>query len=154
MAGVNKAIIVGNLGRDPEVSYSQSGMAVCRLAVATSEKWKDQSGQMQEKTEWHNITVFGKMAENCEKYLAKGRQVYIEGRIQTDKYEKDGIDRYSTKIIASTVQFLSSGNSGGGQGGYQQPAQPRQQPQQKYQQPNQGYQQPQGGMPDESDIPF
>ena len=159
MAGVNKAIIVGNLGRDPEMQYTQAGLAICTLAVATSESWTDkQSGQKQEKVEWHRITVFGKQAENCEKYLHKGKQIYVEGRLQTDQYDKNGQTHYSTKIVASTVQFLGGRGDGGGQqssqGGQQQPAQPQQQPQQNYQQPNQGYQQPQAGMPDESDIPF
>ncbi len=118
MAGVNKAIIVGNLGRDPEIRYSAQGLAVVKLAVATSETWLDKNtGQRQEKTEWHRITVFGKQGENCEKYLSKGSQVYVEGRLQTSSYEKDGQTHYSTDIIASTIQFLG-GRQGGG-GGYQ-----------------------------------
>ncbi|SLM28891.1 Single-stranded DNA-binding protein [Desulfamplus magnetovallimortis] len=122
MAGVNKVIIIGNLGRDPEIMYTQQGLAVVRLAVATSEVWIDKNtNERQEKTEWHRITVFGKQAENCEKFLAKGRQVYVEGRLETSSYEKDGQTHYSTGIIANTVQFLGGrqdgGSFGGGQGG-------------------------------------
>jgi single-strand DNA-binding protein len=119
---VNKAIIVGNLGKEPEVNYTQSGTAVCNLSVATNEKWKDKSGEQQERTEWHRVTVFGNQAENCGKYLAKGRQVYVEGRIQTKKWEdSDGNTRYTTEIVAHSVQFLSGGDSNfssnGGGGG-------------------------------------
>ena len=120
MAGVNKAIIVGRLGRDPEIRYSAQGVAVVRLAVATSETWIDKNtGQRQEKTEWHRVTVFGKQGENCEKYLSKGRQVYVEGRLQTSSYEKDGQTHYSTDIIANVVQFLDGRQDAGGGGGYQ-----------------------------------
>ncbi|GAB6146829.1 single-stranded DNA-binding protein [Desulfocicer niacini] len=122
MAGVNKAIIVGRLGRDPEIRYSPQGMAVVKLAVATSENWTDKNtGQKQEKTEWHRITVFGKQGENCERYLSKGSQVYVEGRLQTSTYEKEGQTHYSTDIIANVVQFLGSpgGAGGGAPGGYQ-----------------------------------
>jgi single-strand DNA-binding protein len=115
---VNKAIIVGNLGKDPEVNYTQSGKAVCNLSVATNEKWKDKSGQKQERTEWHRVVVFGNQAENCGKYLAKGRQVYVEGRIQTKKWEdNDGNTKYTTEIVAQSVQFLSGGESEFGGGG-------------------------------------
>ena len=104
---INKAILVGNLGRDPEVSYTPSGTAVVKFSIATSEKWKDKnSGEMQERTEWHRITAFGRLAEICGEYLSKGRQVYIEGRIQTSSWEKDGITRYSTEIIASEMKML------------------------------------------------
>lgn len=121
MAGVNKAIILGRLGKDPELKYSQaSGKAVCRLAVATSEKLS--SGE--ERTEWHNIVLFDRQAEVANEYLAKGRQVYIEGRIQTRKWQgQDGQDRYSTEIVASTMQFIGSRSEQGG-GDYT-PAQPR-----------------------------
>lgn len=118
MAGVNKAILIGNLGRDPEIRYSQQGTAVVNFSIATSEQWTDKQGQKQEKTEWHNIVVFGKMAENCGKYLSKGSKVYVEGRIETSSYEKEGQTHYMTKIVASTVQFLS-GRQEGGTGGYQ-----------------------------------
>lgn len=104
---INKAILIGNLGRDPEVSYTPSGMAVAKFSIATSERWKDKnSGEMQERTEWHRITAFGRLAEICGEYLSKGRQVYIEGRIQTSSWEKDGITRYSTEIIASEMKML------------------------------------------------
>lgn len=110
---INKAIIVGNLGRDPEVSYTPSGMAVAKFSVATSEKWKDKnSGEMQERTEWHRITAFGRLGEICGEYLSKGRQVYIEGRIQTTSWEKDGITRYSTEIIASEMKMLGTRATG------------------------------------------
>jgi single-strand DNA-binding protein len=101
MAGINKAIILGRCGQDPK----RSGPAL-KFSVATSEKWKDKQGESQERTEWHNITVFGKLADICEQYVSKGSQVYVEGRIQTDKYEKDGVTKYSTSIIANTVQFI------------------------------------------------
>ncbi|MCP3898785.1 MAG: single-stranded DNA-binding protein [Desulfobacteraceae bacterium] len=121
MAGVNKAIVVGRLGRDPEIRYSQQGTAVVNFSVATSEEWYDKaSGEKKERTQWHRIVVFGKQGENCEKFLSKGRQVYIEGRIQTSDYEKDGQKHYVTDIVANTVQFLGdrqSGGSGGGGGG-------------------------------------
>lgn len=116
MAGVNKAIIVGNLGRDPEIRYSQQGTAVVKLAVATTDVWTDQQGQRQERTEWHRVTVFGKQGENCERYLSKGRQVYVEGKLQTSSYEKEGQTHYSTEIIANVVQFLG-GKQDAGQGG-------------------------------------
>jgi single-strand DNA-binding protein len=119
MAGVNKAILIGNLGRDPEIRYTQSGMAVANFSIATSESWNDrESGQKQERTEWHRIVVFGKQGENCGKYLSKGSKVYIEGRIQTRKWaDREGNDRYTTEIVAQTVQFLS-GRGEGGAGGY------------------------------------
>lgn len=110
---VNKAILVGNLGRDPEVSYTPSGTAVAKFSVATSERWKDKNtGEMQERTEWHRITAFGRLGEICGEYLSKGRQVYIEGRIQTSSWEKDGITRYSTEIIASDMKMLGTKSSG------------------------------------------
>ncbi len=116
MAGVNKAIILGHLGRDPEIKYSQQGLAIVNFSVATSEVWYDKaSGEKKESTQWHRIVVFGKPAENCGKYLSKGSQVYIEGRIQTRDYDKDGQKHYITEIVANTVQFLG-GKQGGGSG--------------------------------------
>ena len=108
MSGVNKVILVGRLGADPEVKAIGSGSTVCRLNVATSETWlKD--GQKQERTEWHRITVWGKLAEICGKHLSKGRQVYVEGKLQTRSWEdQQGVKKYSTEIVASTVQFLGS----------------------------------------------
>ncbi len=115
---VNKAIIIGNLGRDPEVRFTPSGRAVAKFSVATTEKWTDQQGQKQEKTEWHNIVVWGKQAETCGQYLAKGRQVFVEGRITNRSYDdKDGNKRYITEIIARDVRFLGGGGGGGGGGG-------------------------------------
>ena len=112
--GINKAIIVGALGKDPEIRYTASGSAVASFSVATNEQWKDkQTGEKKERTEWHNITVFGKLAEICGEYLKKGSQVYLEGKIQTDKWQdQNGQDRYTTKIIANEMQMLG-GNPGG-----------------------------------------
>ncbi len=118
--GVNKVILVGNLGADPDMRYTPSGQGVCELRVATSESWNDKNGQRQERVEWHRIVVWGKRAEVCSKYLAKGRQVYVEGRIQTRTYDdKDGNKRYITEVIANDVQFLGGGGKGegGGSGG-------------------------------------
>jgi single-strand DNA-binding protein len=113
--GVNKVILVGRLGADPDMRYTPSGQGVCEMRLATSESWNDKNGQRQERTEWHRIVVWGKRAEICSKYLAKGRQVYIEGRIQTRSYDdKDGNKRYITEIIANDVQFLGGGGREGG----------------------------------------
>ncbi|CAN5221442.1 single-stranded DNA-binding protein [soil metagenome] len=113
--GVNKVILVGNLGADPDMRFTPSGQGVCELRVATSESWNDKNGQRQERVEWHRIVVWGKRAEVCSKYLAKGRQVYVEGRIQTRTYDdKDGNKRYITEVIANDVQFLGGGKGEGG----------------------------------------
>lgn len=106
---MNRAIIVGRLGKDPELKDIK-GTSLCSFSVATSEKWKDKNGQAQERTEWHNIKVFGPMADNCHKYLKKGSQVLVEGKIQTRSYEKDGDKKYITEILASSVQFLDPKN--------------------------------------------
>ena len=104
MASVNKVIILGNLGQDPELRNTTSGKAVTTLRVATTDTWNDASGQRQEKTEWHTIVVWGRTAENCKQYLSKGRSVYVEGRLQTRKWQdKEGHDRYSTEIVAEAV---------------------------------------------------
>jgi single-strand DNA-binding protein len=109
MSGVNKVIIVGRLGSDPEIKTVSSGQSVCRLSVATSENWTDREGQKQERTEWHRVVVWGKMAEICGQHLSKGRQVYLEGRIQTRSWEdQQGQKKYTSEIIANTVQFLGS----------------------------------------------
>ncbi len=109
MAGVNKAIIIGRLGRDPEVRYTQDGRAIANFSVATSEEWKDRdTGEKKERTEWHRIVAFGRLGEICGEYLAKGRQVYIEGRLQTRSWEKDNVTRYTTEIVASNMQMLES----------------------------------------------
>ena len=115
MASVNKAIILGNLGRDPELRHTPAGKAVATLRIATNEVWTDQSGERQERTEWHTVVVWGRQAENCNQYLKKGRSVYIEGRLSTRKWQdKDGKDRYSTEIVADRVQFIGGGTGGGG----------------------------------------
>ena len=107
MASVNKAILIGNLGKDPEIRYTPSGQAVASFPIATTRRWRDKDGQAQEQTDWHNIVVWGRQAENAKEYLRKGRPVYIEGRIQTRNYDdKDGVKRYVTEIVAQTVQFL------------------------------------------------
>ena len=117
--GVNKAIIVGNLGQDPEVRYTASGTAVTNVSVATTDSWKDrQSGERQERTEWHRVVFFSPLAEIAAEYLKKGSQVYIEGRIQTEKWQdKDGNDRWTTKIVARDMKMLGSRGGGDIQGG-------------------------------------
>ena len=110
MAGINKVILVGNLGKDPELRHTPQGQAVANFSIATSESWNDKSGQKQERTEWHRIVVWGKLGELCSKYLTKGRQVYVEGKLQTRAWDdKDGQKRYTTEVVANTVQFLSGG---------------------------------------------
>jgi single-strand DNA-binding protein len=128
--GINKVILVGTLGADPETRYTNSGSAVTSIRIATSEKWKDKStGQLVEKTEWHSVTFFGRLAEVAAEYLTKGRQVYVEGKLTTEKWQdKDGNDRYTTKIIAHEMQML-----GGNPQGDSQPRQGRQQPSQRQQ---------------------
>jgi single-strand DNA-binding protein len=118
MASVNKVIIVGNLGRDPETRYSPDGSAICKIAVATSTQWKDKAtGERKEETEWHNITFFGRQAEIAAQYLKKGRPVYVEGRLQTRKWQdKEGNDRYTTGIIANELQLLGGREGMGGDG--------------------------------------
>lgn len=180
--GVNKVIVVGNLGNDPEVRYMPNGNAVANLSIATSESWKDQQGQQQERTEWHRVTMYRRLAEIAGEYLKKGSQVFIEGKLQTRKWQdQQGNDRYTTEIIADNMQMMGSGGGGqgggqnmqgggqnaqggGGQGGYQQ--RPPQQNsggqqggyQQKPQAPQQAPQQaPKMSEPDidfDDDIPF
>jgi single-strand DNA-binding protein len=119
MASVNKVIIVGNLGRDPETRYMPNGDAVTNVAVATTESWKDKnSGEKKELTEWHRITFYRKLAEIAGQYLKKGSQIYVEGRLQTRKWtDKDGVERYTTEIIADTMQMLGSRQGMGGGAG-------------------------------------
>lgn len=128
MAGVNKVILIGNLGRDPELRYTQSGQAVVNFSLATSENWTDKNGERVERTEWHRIIAWAKTAELCAQYLSKGRTVYVEGRLQTRDWEdKEGVKRQTTEITATTVQFLGgprgeggnapSGGASGGAGG-------------------------------------
>lgn len=116
MASVNKVIIVGNLGKDPEVRYMPSGSAICNVTIATSRQWKDKtSGERQEETEWHRVTFFDRMAEIAGEYLKKGRPVYVEGRLKTRKYtDKDGVEKYSTDIVATDMQLLGGREGAGG----------------------------------------
>lgn len=156
MRGVNRAIILGTLGNDPDVKYTSSGAAVVSVSVATSEKWKDKnSGQDVEKTEWHKITMFGKLGEIAAQYLKKGSQAYFEGKIQTDKYDKNGVDTYSTKIIANVMQMTGS-KPEGAQG--QQPTQNAAPKQSGIGEPDGGFNKPrQDATPADDgleDIPF
>jgi single-strand DNA-binding protein len=138
MAGINKVILIGNLGADPEIRYTASGMAVAKLRIATTERYKDKDKQdWQERTEWHRVTAWGKLAEICGQYLSKGRQVYIEGKIRSNTWEgQDGVKRYSYEIIADTMQMLGQGP---GRGMEREPEPP--------------FGPPEGGVP-EDDIPF
>lgn len=178
--GINKVILVGRLGNDPDVRYTAGGSAITTISIATSESWKDRNtGQQQERTEWHRVVFFGRLAEIAGQYLKKGSQVYVEGSLRTNKYtDKNGIERYSTDINANELQMLGGGAGGGGgnfggqpaQGGYpdfnQAPQQnnyggaPQQQPQQAAR-PNQGFNQPkpqENNMADfdsfDDDVPF
>ena len=122
---VNKVILIGRLGRDPEVRHMPNGEAVCNFSIATSETWKDQNGQKQERTEWHNITLYRRLAEVAGQYLKKGSQVYIEGRIQSRKYTgKDGIERTAYEIIGSEMKMLGGGNDSGQQNAQHTPPAP------------------------------
>lgn len=180
--GVNKVILVGNLGQDPEIRYMQNGKAVANLSMATSETWKDQQGQQQEKTEWHRVIAFDKLAEIIGEYVKKGSKIYCEGKLQTRKWtDQQGVERYSTEIVISEMQMLDSkpqGQQQAQQGGWGQQAPQRQQqqapinqqsaPQQQYnynqppssqqgapaQQPQQQHQQHNGQITYPDDIPF
>lgn len=154
MSGINKVIIIGNLGRDPDLKYTQQGTAVTKFPVATTETWTDKNtNQRQEQTEWHKIVVFGKQAENCEKYLSKGRQVYIEGKLKTSSYEKDGQTHYSTDIVASVVQFIGGRQEGNTPAAATHNQQPQGGGYQQSGPPQQGNQRYRPG-PGEDDIPF
>ncbi|MFN3984045.1 MAG: single-stranded DNA-binding protein [Rhodocyclaceae bacterium] len=167
MASVNKVILIGNLGRDPETRYAPSGDAICNLTIATTETWKDkQSGERREATEWHRVVFFGRVAEVAAQYLRKGSQVYVEGRLQTRKWQdKDGQDRYTTEIRGDEMKMLGSRQGMGGDAGmgrqdapaYDAPAPARSAPAASQPQP-QSRQQPQssgGGFGDfDDDIPF
>jgi single-strand DNA-binding protein len=149
--GINKVILVGNLGNDPEVRYSQSGSALTTISVATSESWKDKDGNMQERTEWHRVKFFGRLAEIAGEYLTKGRQVYIEGKLRTEKYtDKAGVEKYATDIIADEMQML-----GGKQDEGERPARTTNKGGQKYgaDKPARGAPPPSSEIPDD-DIPF
>lgn len=173
--GVNKVILVGNLGQDPEIRYMQNGKAVANLSMATSETWKDQQGQQQEKTEWHRVIAFDKLAEIIGEYVKKGSKIYCEGRLQTRKWtDQQGVERYSTEIVISEMQMLDSKQQGqqqGRQGGLVQQAQQQTQqqrapvnqqqaPQQSRQPQQQGQQQRQAPQYSETpmnftdDVPF
>ena len=157
---VNKVILVGNLGKDPELRYTASGTAVANFSLATTERYKDRDGNSQEKTEWHNIVVWRQLAEICGKYLTKGKQVYLEGKIQTRSYDdRDGNKRYITEIVVDQMQMLGRAgddNSGGGSGGYQR----REQRQERPASNNRPQQSPQQNQYEEppfnpdDDIPF
>ena len=112
--GLNKVMLIGRLGKDPDVKYAQSGLAIVNFTLATNEDWPDKStGERKERTEWHNIVVFGKLGEICGKYLSKGKQVYIEGRIQTRSWEQEGTTRYKTEIVVNDMRMLDSKGPGG-----------------------------------------
>jgi len=143
MAGVNKVILVGRLGNDPEVRYTQDGSAVASFSLATSDEWKDkETGDKKERTEWHRIVAWRKLGEICGEYLSKGRQVYVEGKLQTRSWEKEGVTRYTTEIIASDVQFLGGRESGNAS------------PQNQYGNREAGVTGPSGSGPQDDDIPF
>lgn len=152
---LNKVTLIGNLGADPELKHTQSGQSVCNFSLATTKKWTDQAGQKQEKTEWHRIVVWGKQADSCGQYLAKGRQAYVEGELQTREYEKDGIKRYVTEIVASQILFLGGVGQQNGQASQQgrgaAPAQGRGSYQGRGQQQAPAQQQPDDGF---DDVPF
>ncbi len=165
--GINKVIIVGNCGQDPETRYLPSGGAVTNMSLATSESWKDKNtGEQQERTEWHKVVFFNRLGEIAGEYLKKGSKVYVEGSLRTRKWQgQDGSDRYTTEIVASEMQMLDSrgGQEGGGGGGYQQNRPQQNQGQQNQGQQNQGQQQqnqapkqqaPQGMDSFDDDIPF
>ena len=152
MASINKVILVGHLGRDPENRYLPSGEQVTSIAVATTDRWRDKAtGDMKEQTEWHRISFFGKLAEIAGQYLKKGSQVYVEGRIRTNKYtDRDGVERYQTQIIADTMQMLGSKQGGSAQpAGTKQPAQRN-----SYAEAKQTGRRPAQPTDDDSDIPF
>ena len=116
-SGLNKVMLIGNLGKDPEVRYTPGGQAVANFNIATNESWTDKAGAKQDRTEWHKIVVWGKTAELCGEYLSKGRQVYIDGRLQTREWNnKEGVKQYTTEIVANQVLFLSGGERGAGRG--------------------------------------
>ena len=148
--GVNKVILVGNLGRDPEVRYSPNGSAVANVTIATSESWKDKnSGEKQERTEWHRIVFFGRLAEIAGEYLKKGAQIYVEGRLQTRKWQdKEGHDRYTTEIVANDMQMLGS------RGGAGAPSEPMPEAATADSGPARGGSAKSGGADFDDDIPF
>ncbi len=153
--GINKVILIGNLGRDPEVRYTQDGQAVVNFTMATSLEWRDKAtGEKRDKTEWHRVVAFGKLGEICGEYLNKGKQVYIEGRLQTRSWEQDGVTRYTTEIVASEMQMLGTrgGDSGGG-GGYSREGSAGNKSRQQAQGPD-AYNEPPSPETIDDDIPF
>ncbi|MCC6917412.1 single-stranded DNA-binding protein [Nitrosomonas sp.] len=123
MASLNKVMLIGNLGRDPEIRYMPSGDAMANLNIATTDTWKDKGGEKQERTEWHRVVMFGKQAEIAGEYLKKGSQIYIEGRLQTRKWtDKSNVERYTTEIVADRMQMLGGRSGGGSSGNYEPPA--------------------------------
>lgn len=157
--GINKVILIGNLGNDPECKHMPSGNAVTNITVATSETWKDkQAGQPQERTEWHKVVFFNRLAEVAGEYLKKGSKVYIEGALRTHKWQdKSGQDKYTTQIVASEMQMLDSrgGGEGGQQAGVPDQSDPARRPPTQQAAPQQAPQAPTGGMDDfDDDIPF
>lgn len=151
---VNKVILVGNLGKDPELRYTPAGVAVANFSLATTESYKDRDGNRQTRTEWHNIVAWRQLAEICGKYLHKGKQVYIEGKLTTRKWQdRDGNDRYTTEVVADQMQMLGrAGEDNSGAGGYQ-----RREPQQERPASNNRPQQPQYEEPPfnpDDDLPF
>jgi single-strand DNA-binding protein len=155
MAGINKVILVGRLGKDPEIRYTPDGTAVANFSIATSDEWKDKnSGEKKERTEWHRIVAWRRLGELCGEYLSKGRQVYVEGKIQTRSWEQDGVTRYSTEIVATDIQFLggrdsSDSSTGGYSRGGSKPASGA-----GAASPDSGYPQPPYPNDQEDDIPF
>ena len=146
MAGVNKVILIGRLGRDPEMRYMADGTAVANFSIATSEDWKDKTtGEKKERTEWHRIVAWRRLGEICGQYLTKGREVYVEGKLQTRSWEQDGQTKYMTEIVASTVQFLGGKDDAGG-------GRPRSQDNNQMSDP--GYPEPPMMDSREDDIPF
>lgn len=119
--GLNKVMLIGHLGKDPELSYTPSGTAVCKFTLATNESYKGDDGNLVERTEWHNITAWRKMAEICSQYLKKGSKIYLEGKIQTDSYEKDGKKNYFTKIVMNEMVMLDAKSGGTGENGISDP---------------------------------
>lgn len=149
--GVNKVILVGNLGNDPDVKYTQGGQTVTTLSLATTRAWKDRDGNLQEKTEWHRVKLWGKLGDIAGEYLRKGRQVYIEGRLEYGSYEKDGVKHYTTDIIGDEMQMLGGGERGGDYQGGDRPQ--RSAPAQR-REPSGGGQQRQAPQPQNFDSDF
>ncbi|NZA26435.1 single-stranded DNA-binding protein [Luteimonas sp. SJ-92] len=154
--GINKAILVGNLGNDPETKYTQGGMAITKISLATTSVRKDRDGNPQENTQWHRVTFFGKLGEIAAEYLRKGSQVYVEGEIRYDKYTgQDGVEKYFTEIVANEMQMLGGRGEGGGGGGGDRPSRPpRQESAAPRRQPSSQSAPPPADDFSDDDIPF